>query len=177
MNLQHNQGITMPRQRHDPTPRELRAREERFLTIHDRIRLRRKELGLSAAELARQCGVKTQAVQQWETPYPEGTTPRRPLRAKLAAALKITEEWIEFGPKLGHSTASAERAYEYSASLLEQARLKNGLRAQEPQPPEPQPILRARDLVGMVESLPPDAQAAVLAVVQALVNKFRRETR
>jgi phage repressor protein C with HTH and peptisase S24 domain len=71
------------------------------MSIHDRIRRRRKELGLSQAELGRRVGVSTQTVQQWEeTDEAKRTAPRTARRKKVADALEVTLLWLEYGDDL-----------------------------------------------------------------------------
>jgi phage repressor protein C with HTH and peptisase S24 domain len=70
------------------------------MSIHDRIRRKREEAGLSQAELGRRVGVSTQAVQQWESTSGVPTAPRRGTRKKVAAALGVSLMWLEYGDEL-----------------------------------------------------------------------------
>lgn len=61
------------------------------MDIHDRIRIRRKELGLTPAELGDAGGVSYQAAQQWELPEGEnGTAPTRARLPAVADRLKLS---------------------------------------------------------------------------------------
>lgn len=63
-------------------------------TIHDRIKDRREELGLSMEALAAKCGVQWQTVQQWEN---GSTAPARSRHKKVAAALGMSVKWLLTG--------------------------------------------------------------------------------
>ncbi len=67
--------------------------------IHKRIKAKRLEKGLSMQQLATAVGLKGwQSVQQWEKPDDEGgTAPRRDKLQKVADALGVTAEWLQFG--------------------------------------------------------------------------------
>lgn len=67
--------------------------------IHERIREKRREQGLTMVKLAEMCGLKGyQAVQQWEKPEGEGgTSPRSKTLIKLAEVLGVTPQWLRFG--------------------------------------------------------------------------------
>lgn len=75
----------------------------RQMDIHERIKTRRTEKGLSMQAVADHCELKSwQAVQQWERPDDQGgTTPRRKALLKLAEILEVTPEWIQFGKDSG----------------------------------------------------------------------------
>lgn len=70
------------------------------MSIHDRIKKRRIDLGLNQAELARRVAkileapVSYQLVQQWES----GIGPGRKRRPAVAKALEMTEHDLELGP-------------------------------------------------------------------------------
>lgn len=64
-------------------------------TINDRIRQRRKEVGLSLEYIADAIGISYQAVQQWERKG--GTTPRRKRMQELSRLLQTTVQWLETG--------------------------------------------------------------------------------
>ncbi len=55
----------------------------------DLIRTRRKELGYTAASLANQLGITTQAVVNWES---QGRSPSKALLPKIAAVLGLRVE-------------------------------------------------------------------------------------
>ena len=74
---------------------------EQHPTLGQRIKARRKELGLSLAHIGRECGVSYQAVQQWER---DETLPDTPHLIGLDRALKLGRgalgEWIYDAPRL-----------------------------------------------------------------------------
>lgn len=69
------------------------------MDIHQRIKAKRLEKGLSMQALADQVGLKGwQSVQQWEKSDTEGgTAPNRTRLARVAKALGVTPEWLQFG--------------------------------------------------------------------------------
>ena len=66
------------------------------MSINQRIRERREELGLSQAALARKMGVSTTAVQHWESGH-RPIQPRPARIRKLATVLEASEPWLIFG--------------------------------------------------------------------------------
>lgn len=83
-----------------------------WMTIHQRIKQRRLALALSMEQLAEMVGVKSwQTVQQWEREG--GTAPKRTRLQKVAAALKVTPEWLMHGntSELSESEAEMLRLY------------------------------------------------------------------
>ncbi|MEO1252625.1 MAG: helix-turn-helix domain-containing protein [Pseudomonadota bacterium] len=67
-----------------------------FGSIGQRIRLARKEAGLSQAELARRIGVSQPAIATWESGVHD---PRKVVLAKLADALSTPLEWLAAGAR------------------------------------------------------------------------------
>ncbi len=64
------------------------------MTIHQRIKERRQELGLTLMEVAKRCGLSAwQTVQHWE----HKTAPIRTRLPKVAEVLGVTEEWLLTG--------------------------------------------------------------------------------
>ncbi len=63
------------------------------MSIHDRIRQRRKQLGLTMQEVAAACGVSWQAVQRWET----SAAPKRNNLISVANTLHVGIEWLVTG--------------------------------------------------------------------------------
>ena len=62
------------------------------MTIHDRIRERRLELGLSQSALAKKIGMSSGAIANYES----GT--RKPKNTlELASALRVSRDWLETG--------------------------------------------------------------------------------
>ncbi|KIF80789.1 LexA family protein [Noviherbaspirillum autotrophicum] len=68
-------------------------------TIHERIKTKRLELGLTMDELAKRVGVSSwQTVQQWEKEG--GTAPKRSRLDAVAQALNVTVDWLLSGPDI-----------------------------------------------------------------------------
>ena len=64
------------------------------MSIHERIKARRKELGLTLKEVARRCELSAwTTVQHWE----HHTAPTRARLPKVAEVLGVTEEWLLTG--------------------------------------------------------------------------------
>ncbi len=68
-------------------------RHDEEMNIQDRIRQRRKQLGLSMTEVATACGVAWQSVQRWETT----AAPKRTNLLVVAKALRVSIEWLVTG--------------------------------------------------------------------------------
>ncbi len=66
------------------------------VTIGDRIREARKEIGLSQADLAGKIGVSQPAVANWESGVHD---PRRLMLAKIAEALQVSAGWLASGAR------------------------------------------------------------------------------
>ena len=69
-------------------------------SIHTRIRERREALGMSQKDLAQAVDVEYQTVQHWERepgPGIKSSAPKRTRMAAVAAALKVSEEWLATG--------------------------------------------------------------------------------
>ncbi len=69
-------------------------------TIHERIRTRREQLGLSQEALAKELGVKYQTVQHWEREPADGVksaAPKRTRLAEVARVLKVSPEYLMTG--------------------------------------------------------------------------------
>lgn len=62
------------------------------VSIGDRIREKREELGIGQAELGRRLGVANTTVFRWEK---KGTTPRPAEIDRLCAVLGVTKAWLE----------------------------------------------------------------------------------
>lgn len=63
-------------------------------TIGKRIKLRRKELGMTQTDLGKACGVTYAAISQWER---EETTPASENLFSLSRALKCVPAWLLYG--------------------------------------------------------------------------------
>ena len=75
------------------------------VTIHQRIRQRREQLGLSLQDVGSAVGVSWQTVQQWE----KTTAPKRARLEAAALALKTTPEWLLFGEDHATTAESENR--------------------------------------------------------------------
>lgn len=80
--------------------------EEEKLIGH-RIRAAREQFGLSQEELAVSVGVSPQSIQQWESGK---TNPRHTRMRKLAAVLKTSPHYLQFG--VGSPESNIESAQE-----------------------------------------------------------------
>lgn len=67
------------------------------MNVGQRIRDRRKVLGLSQRELALQLGISFQAVQRWERGE---TFPRKDSLSKLLEILRVGADWLVGTPSL-----------------------------------------------------------------------------
>ena len=74
------------------------------MTIQNRIKDRRQQLGLSLQSVAEGCGVTWQSVQKWER---TGGPSRRHM-PNLAATLKVSLEWLITGQQAKVQTASID---------------------------------------------------------------------
>lgn len=102
--------------------------------IHERIKAKRLEKGLSMEQLAKTCGLKGyQAVQQWEMPEGKGgTSPRRKTLDRVAEALGVTAQWLQFGdePIQGNCTAIvADWPFDVEKSRFDRLPLREKQRA------------------------------------------------
>lgn len=84
-----------------------------------RIRLRRKQLGLSQTELGRACGVVQSAVAQWEK---GDTKPTAEAMHRMCIALEVGPAWLMYGKA---PTKSAGKKIEDSYIDLKQINLSN----------------------------------------------------
>jgi transcriptional regulator with XRE-family HTH domain len=73
------------------------------LSIGDRIREARKQVGFSQMDLARKVGVTQPAVANWESGVHD---PRRLMLAKIADALMVSPDWLASGAR---SPAEADK--------------------------------------------------------------------
>ena len=80
-------------------------------TMADRIRLRRKELGLTQADLAAICGISTTAVMKWEREHTHNLKGEHLFM--VADALNVHARWLALGD--GPKVASSDReAYQFA---------------------------------------------------------------
>ncbi len=73
------------------------------ISIGDRIREARKQVGVSQVDLARMVGVTQPAVANWESGVHD---PRRLMLAKIAEALMVSPDWLASGAR---SPAEADK--------------------------------------------------------------------
>lgn len=64
------------------------------ITLGQRIKQRRKQIGLSQSDLSKSAGVSDSSVSLWES---DNTAPRGANLHKLATALQCSPTWILFG--------------------------------------------------------------------------------
>lgn len=67
------------------------------MSIHIRIRQRRKELKLTQSDIAKYVGVSRVSVTNWESDGPSHTNPKGQNLVKLSEKLKVTPDWILSG--------------------------------------------------------------------------------
>lgn len=97
-------------------------------TLGERIKERRMELGVSQAELARQVGVKPQAVTQWESGATKSLRPENLLRTR--DVLGTTVDWLVYGrDPQGPRAEIREAPPPYTADILRLARAIESLSA------------------------------------------------
>ena len=68
------------------------------MTLRDRLRGRRKSLGLSQAEIARRLGIDQSTVAKWET---GPNSPRTAVMQRLAEVLDVSIAWLLAGDEAG----------------------------------------------------------------------------
>lgn len=121
-------------------------------SIHDRIKAKRKMLGLSLQKLAKEVGVEWQAVQKWEN---GASAPKRTRLAKVAAVLNTTPEYLATGLDILQAASSytvAEAGTTYGNP-----------------PPD---LLR---LIALLESMPRDEQKRTIDSIETLLFTGRPE--
>lgn len=96
-------------------------RHDEEMNIQDRIRQRRKQLGLSMTEVAIACGVAWQSVQRWETT----AAPKRTNLLVVAKTLKVSIEWLV----TGQGPLSPDAALDFSKLSGSEAQLVMYFRA------------------------------------------------
>lgn len=117
------------------------------MTLGQRIKQRRKEVGLSQSKLSKAAGVSDSSISLWESDI---TSPRGENLHKLASALQCSPTWILFGDEDKTPTTPIE--------------------------PEKQPQLNdeEHELLQLYRSLPESEQQAQLQNLRARVKNFNR---
>ena len=92
-------------------------------TIHTRIKKARNNKGITLQQLGEAAGVSAQAAQQWEE---GGNTPRAKRLSAIAAALGVSEVWLQFGDEAAAQATPPPRFAEFAARL-KQAIAASGL--------------------------------------------------
>lgn len=117
------------------------------ITLGQRIRQRRKQVGLSQSKLSKAAGVSDSSISLWES---DTTAPRGENLHKLAAVLQCSPTWILFGDE--DKTPSA------------------------PLPPETQSQLteEEQELLYLYRALPESQQQAQIQNLRARVKNFNR---
>ena len=85
------------------------------MTIHNRIRSRRRQLGLTMQAIATACEVSWQAVQRWETI----AAPKRNNLLRLASILNVNVDWL----MTGNGTPNSKLALDFSKISGKEAQL------------------------------------------------------
>ncbi|MCW2308128.1 helix-turn-helix domain-containing protein [Rhodobium gokarnense] len=94
------------------------AAGEPEVTVGERIRRAREAMGLSAAQLARRLGIKTQTLTMWEGDRSE---PRSNRLLMLAGLLNVSPSWLLSGlgtAPVGDHTASEMKTLRAELNLL-----------------------------------------------------------
>ncbi|MEZ2600786.1 helix-turn-helix domain-containing protein [Kluyvera intermedia] len=117
------------------------------MTLGQRIKQRRKEIGLSQSKLSKAAGVSDSSISLWES---DTTAPRGENLHKLASVLQCSPTWILFGDE--DKTPGA------------------------PTEPDQQPQIseEERELLQLYRSLPESEQQAQLQNLRARVKNFNR---
>lgn len=116
------------------------------LTLGQRIKQRRREVGLSQSKLSKASGVSGSSISLWES---DTTAPRGENLHKLAAALQCSPTWILFGDE--------DKA------------------PQEPEEPAVKPVSdEETELLRLFRSLPASEQQAQIQTLRARVKNFNR---
>lgn len=116
-------------------------------TLGQRIRQRRKQIGLSQGGLSKAAGVSDSSISLWESDH---TAPRGENLHRLASALQCSPTWILFGDE------------DKSPS--------------EPVPANSTPVLAddEQELLRLYRSLPKSEQKAQISELSARVENFNR---
>lgn len=117
------------------------------ITLGQRIRQRRKQIGLSQKGLSKSAGVSESSISLWES---DNTAPRGANLHKLASALQCSPTWILFGDE--DKTPEAPRPTDTSAKLKEDE----------------------QELLRLYRALPESEQVAQIEGMKARVENFNR---
>lgn len=117
------------------------------MTLGQRIKQRRKEVGLSQSRLSKAAGVSDSSISLWES---DTTAPRGQNLHKLASALQCSPTWILFGDE--------DKAPSTPIEPSEQSQINE----------------EERELLQLYRSLPESEQQAQLQNLRARVKNFNR---
>lgn len=117
------------------------------MTLGQRIKQRRKDVGLSQSKLSKAAGVSDSSISLWES---DTTAPRGENLHKLASALQCSPTWILFGDE--------NKAPGTPVELNEQ----------------PQITDEEQELLQLYRSLPESEQQAQIQNLRARVKNFNR---
>lgn len=117
------------------------------ITLGQRIRQRRKQIGLSQNKLSKAAGVSDSSISLWES---DTTAPRGENLHKLAAILQCSPTWILFGDE--------DKTPEEPVSPSDQQQMTD----------------EERELLHLFRSLPESEQQAQMQNLRARVKNFNR---
>jgi transcriptional regulator with XRE-family HTH domain len=117
------------------------------ITLGQRIRERRKQIGLSQSGLSKAAGVSDSSISLWES---DNTAPRGANLHKLAQALQCSPTWILFGDE--------DKAPEEPRQLDNQQQLTDD----------------EKELLRLYRALPESEQTAQIEGMKARVENFNR---
>lgn len=117
------------------------------ITLGQRIRQRRKQIGLSQNKLSKAAGVSDSSISLWES---DTTAPRGENLHKLAAILQCSPTWILFGDE--------DKTPEEPLSPSDQQQMTD----------------EERELLHLFRSLPESEQQAQMQNLRARVKNFNR---
>ncbi|MFP2504466.1 helix-turn-helix domain-containing protein [Buttiauxella gaviniae] len=117
------------------------------MTLGQRIRQRRKDIGLSQSKLSKAAGVSDSSISLWES---DTTAPRGENLHKLASVLQCSPTWILFGDE--------DKAPGEPVAQDEQLQISD----------------EERELLQLYRSLPESEQQAQIQNLRARVSNFNR---
>ncbi|HHA2246065.1 helix-turn-helix domain-containing protein [Enterobacter ludwigii] len=117
------------------------------ITLGQRIRQRRKQIGLSQNKLSKAAGVSDSSISLWES---DTTAPRGENLHKLAVILQCSPTWILFGDE--------DKTPEEPLSPSDQQKMTD----------------EERELLHLFRSLPESEQQAQMQNLRARVKNFNR---
>lgn len=117
------------------------------MTLGQRIRQRRKQIGLNQRELSKAAGVSYSSISLWEG---DNTAPRGENLHKLSKALQCSPTWILFGDE--DKTPAEARPYDAPIDLTDEE----------------------LELLQLYRALPESEQIAQISELRARVENFNR---